>query len=192
MSFLIFFFRIADVTLGTIRVIYLSKGAKTIAPVLGFFEVLIWVIAAQQIFTNLSNPIYLVMYSLGFAAGTYVGMWVEEKTNKGKVMLRIITKKDAIELESKINDMRITVTVIDGVGSSGNRDNQLYVPYNVKILYVAVRKKNIEKVLDILKVYDENAHYTIEDLRYATDDYDDITSVKDSRFYSFGFFRKGK
>ncbi|MBI2112485.1 hypothetical protein HYT52_03045 [Candidatus Woesearchaeota archaeon] len=76
---LIFFARIADVSIGTVRVIFIAKGFKYLAPVLGFFEVLIWLTAIQQVFNNLTNAFTYIGYAAGFATGTYVGIILEEK-----------------------------------------------------------------------------------------------------------------
>jgi uncharacterized protein YebE (UPF0316 family) len=70
---LIFSTRICDVTLDTLRIIYVSRGLKLLAASIGFIEVLIWLFAITQIFKNLTNPIYYVAYAGGFAMGNYVG-----------------------------------------------------------------------------------------------------------------------
>ena len=76
---LIFFARICDVTLGTIRVIFISKGFKYIAPCIGFFEVIIWLLAIGQVMNNITNVASYIAYGAGFATGTFVGMAIEEK-----------------------------------------------------------------------------------------------------------------
>ena len=95
---LIFLIRICDVSLGTIRVIFISRGMKLIAPILGFFEVSIWLLAMRQLITNLSNPIYFLAYALGFTMGTYVGMYIENKLSIGTVIIRIITRNKPYRL----------------------------------------------------------------------------------------------
>jgi len=76
---LIFFARIADVSLGTIRIIFISKGFKVLAFLVGFFEVLIWLLAINQIWSDFSNPWLLLAYAAGFATGNYVGIYLDEK-----------------------------------------------------------------------------------------------------------------
>jgi uncharacterized protein YebE (UPF0316 family) len=71
---LIFLARVVDVSMGTIRVIFVSRGLKYLAPVVGFFEVLIWLLAIGQIMKNLSSPLCYVAYAGGFAAGNYIGI----------------------------------------------------------------------------------------------------------------------
>jgi hypothetical protein len=83
---LIFLARICDVSLGTIRVIFISKGVTYLAPIIGFFEVIIWLLAIGQVMNNLTNVVSYVAYGAGFAAGTYAGMVIEEKISIGLVI----------------------------------------------------------------------------------------------------------
>ena len=80
LPFMIFCARICDVTLGTIRVIFISKGIKYLAPIIGFFEVIIWLLAIGQVMNNLTNIVAYIAYGAGFAAGTYIGMAIEERS----------------------------------------------------------------------------------------------------------------
>ncbi|MDD1706274.1 MAG: DUF5698 domain-containing protein, partial [Methanoregulaceae archaeon] len=91
---LIFFFRICDVSLGTIRVIFIAKGLKYIAPVIGFFEVIIWLLAIGQVMNNVTNVASYIAYGGGFAAGTLLGMTVEERLSLGTVVVRVISNED--------------------------------------------------------------------------------------------------
>ena len=95
---LIFFARVCDVSLGTIRIIFVSKGIKYLAPIVGFFEILIWLLALGQIMQNLNNVFYYIFYAGGFATGNYVGILLEEKLSIGTVGIRIITKREAEKL----------------------------------------------------------------------------------------------
>ena len=97
---LIFFFRICDVSLGTIRVIFIAKGLTYIAPVIGFFEVIIYLVAIGQVMNNLTNVALYIAYGAGFAAGTFIGMKVEEKLSIGTLVVRIITPEDPGDLVS--------------------------------------------------------------------------------------------
>jgi Uncharacterized protein conserved in bacteria len=95
---LIFLARICDVTLDTARIIYVSRGIKFLAPLIGFFEVLIWLLSITQIMNNLTNVVYYIAYAGGFAMGNYIGIYIEEKMAIGTVVIRIITQKNASEL----------------------------------------------------------------------------------------------
>lgn len=159
LSAFIFFARVLDVALGTIRIIFISKGFKWLVPVIGFFEVLIWIIAIGEIMDNLDNWIYYVFYAGGFAMGNYVGMVIEERLAIGYEMVRVITKRDAYELIEKINDEKFGLTHVRAHGSKGK----------VAVLYVIVKRTNLSCLLDIIKAYNPKAFYTIEEIRYVND-----------------------
>src|SRR3989344_8289644 len=107
---LIILARVVDVSMGTIRVIFISKGFKKVSTILGFFEVLVWLAAISQIMQNLTNIYYYFVYAFGFALGTYVGMVIEEKLSIGKCMLRIITRKDAAKLVTELKKHNYNLT----------------------------------------------------------------------------------
>ena len=153
----IFFARIMDVSIGTIRVIFVSRGMRAVAPILGFFEVLIWIIAVGQIMKNLNEWYYYVAYASGFAAGTWVGIWIESKLAIGMVILRIITKSDASELAAKLRDMNYGITSVDAEGARGP----------VKILFMLVPRHDLNGIIRVIKEYNPNAFYSVEDVRFA-------------------------
>jgi len=82
--------RMVDVTLGTLRIIFVSRGNRIIAPILGFFEVFVWVVVISQIMQNLNNPINYVAYALGFAIGNYLGIQAEDKLAIGHLVIRLL------------------------------------------------------------------------------------------------------
>ena len=116
---LIFSARICDVTLGTIRVIFISKGLKYIAPAIGFFEVIIWLLAVSQVMNNLTNAAAYVAYGGGFATGTLLGMLIEERLSIGTVVVRVITKDDAGDLAGILRSDGYGVTNIRAEGATG-------------------------------------------------------------------------
>lgn len=95
---LIFLARISDQTIGTLRLIFLSKGQKFIAPFLGFFEVIIWLLTVGQIMQHLDNVLAYIAYGGGFATGNYIGMVIEEKLSIGTVIIRIVPRNNTSEL----------------------------------------------------------------------------------------------
>lgn len=153
----IFVARIADVSLGTLRIIFVSKGMKTIAPLIGFVEVLIWIIAISRIMQNLDNWLCYIAYAAGFATGTYVGLIIEEKLAIGHEMVRVITKRDASELVDKLKSEGYGVTSVDATGAEGE----------VGVLYIIVRRSMIDKVLKYINSYNPRALYTIEAIKYV-------------------------
>ena len=95
---LIFIARLGDVTMATLRHIFVSKGFKKIVPILGFFEVLIWLVAMRQVFSHLDNVACFIAWAAGFSAGTYLGMYIDERLAIGTQIIRIITAEDIMPL----------------------------------------------------------------------------------------------
>ena len=152
---LIFISRMTDVTLGTLRHIFLAKGIKKIVPVLGFFEVLIWLIVIGQIMKNLNNFMCYFAWAGGFAAGTFVGMFVEEKLAIGIQVIRIITNQNCDPLIATLKQANLGVTVIDGTGSTGP----------VKIIFTVIKRKDLDEVVKSIHSYNPTAFYSVEDVK---------------------------
>ena len=151
--------RVVDVTLGTLRIILVSKGAKRIAPVLGFFEILIWLLAIGQVMQNLTNITNYFAYALGFALGNYIGIMIEQKLAMGMVVVQVITRRDASEL---INFLRLAdfgLTVIEGNGSTGM----------VHIIFTVTKRSNLPYLIETIKNCNPKAFYLVEDIRFVSD-----------------------
>lgn len=152
---LIFFARVLDVSIGTFRIILVSRGYRNIAPVLGFFEVLIWITAIGQIFKNLNGPLSYIFYAAGFATGTFVGMKIESFVSIGFQSLRIITTEKVTALPLTLREEGFGITTISGRGMKGE----------VMIIYTTVPRKRVNHILDIVKALEPNSFITIEDVR---------------------------
>ncbi len=157
--FLIFAARICDVTIGTMRVIFLAKGYKRLAPFLGFFEVIIWLVAIRQVMMHLENAACFLAYGLGFATGNYVGMMLEEKLSLGLVILRIVFRKNSDDFINFMRKSNMGYTLIDGEGNSEK----------VKIFLSVLKRSNLKEVLPALRNYNPGAFYTIEDVKNASE-----------------------
>ena len=181
---LIFLARICDVTLGTVRLIFVSRGFKYLAPVVGFFEVLIWILAIGQIMQNLSNWICYLAYAGGFATGNYVGMRVAEKLSLGIVLIRIITQRGAHALLDRLRKGDYGVTSLDGEGAAGP----------VQVIFTIVPRREVGAVVELVKAYNPKAFYSIEEVGFVERGVFPIK--KDCRFIGLERFlrpfRKGK
>ncbi len=153
--FLIFTARIFDVSIGTMRIILMARGYRSIAPVLGFFEVLIWLIAINSALKHFDGAISYIVYALGFASGNYVGMLLEEKIAIGYQSVRIITSKVISALPLVLRQEGYGVTQIDGIGMKGP----------ITLLFTVVPKKDVKKVVEIVQLLEPNAFITIEDVK---------------------------
>jgi uncharacterized protein YebE (UPF0316 family) len=181
---LIFFARLVDVTLGTMRIIFVSRGVKYLAPLVGFFEVIIWLLAIRIIMQNLNNPICYIAYGGGFATGNYIGIFLERKMAVGRGILRIITRKDATELIRTLRDQGFGVTSIPAEGNEGN----------VSIIFMVIRRMDFKKITELVQEHNPQAFYTLEDVRYVSEG---IFPSREPVYYRpflgpFRFFRKSK
>ena len=181
---LIFVARVTDVSIGTIRIISISRGVRVLAAVLGFFEVLIWLIAITQIMRNLTNVANYVAYAAGFGMGNFVGISIENKLALGSMIVRVITQKDATELVNFLSSHRYGVTTVDAYGSKGP----------VKIIYIITKRKETQKVINIIKKFNSQAFYIIEDVRFVAERRGDqiASTYKTFRHRFNGLFLKRK
>ncbi len=152
---LIFIARLADVTMATLRHIFISKGLKKIVPILGFFEVLIWLIAMRQVFSHLNNAICFIAWAGGFSAGTLLGMLIEERLAIGTQIIRVITNEDISAVSAVLKKAHQGITIVDGHGAMGP----------VKLIFMIVKRANKKEVMDILHSYAPNAFYSVEDVK---------------------------
>src|SRR5690554_793994 len=181
MPILIFIARVCDVSLSTLRIMFVLNGKTTIAPILGFFEALIWLLAIGQIIQNIDNPVSYIAYAAGFAAGTYVGMVFEEKLAVGRVLVRVITSSPMPELIDfmKENNYRFT-----NVGAEGRYGK-------VNLLFTVIKREMLHEYVSKVKSFNDKAFYTIESVKRISEDDLNITDDKPSfttRF--FGRLRK--
>lgn len=154
---LIFCARSCDVTLGTLRNIFLSKNIRYIVPFLGFIEVLIWLLAVTQIIKNLTNVMCYVAFAGGYSMGIFLGIKIEERLALGLQVVRIFIPQDASELIKKLQQNNFGVTIIDAHGSKGP----------VKILLTIIKRKDRELVAQLIQEHHPNSFYSIEDIRTA-------------------------
>jgi uncharacterized protein YebE (UPF0316 family) len=180
---MIFVARICDVTIGTARVIFVTRGYKYLASIAGFFEVLIWIVVIGQIMKNLSNPACYIAYAAGFATGNYVGIRLAEKMSLGFVLVRVMFNQDITELITTIRNAGFGVTSFDGHGAYGP----------VKEIFTVVSRRQVKEFLDIIKAFEPNAFYLIAEVGTVSKDYP--TSKKalfEGLLTGYRPFRKGK
>ncbi|MDP1713125.1 MAG: DUF2179 domain-containing protein [Anaerolineales bacterium] len=152
---LVFLARMVDVTLGTLRIIFISRGRKYLAPLLGFVEVLIWVTVIAQITKGAHNIVVYLAYAGGFAAGNYIGMYIEDKLAMGMLVIRVIIPEHVKDLALKLHEKGYGFTSVDAYGSQGP----------VKLIYTIVMRKNLPEVAGIIQQAYPSAFFTVEELR---------------------------
>ena len=181
---LIFLARICDCTIGTMRIIFIGRGHRFIAPFLGFFEVLIWLLAIRQIMMNLTNSFYYVAYAGGYATGTFVGMSIEARLAMGTILIRIVTSQEARGLIEYLKSEGYGVTSVDAQGSRGN----------VNLIYTIIKRSDLENVVGIIERFNPRAFYTIEDVRFVREGVFPVDGPSRVKSYlgTLMFWRKGK
>lgn len=156
---LIFLARICDVSINTIRIIYMLGGRRYTATILGFFEAFIWLLVIREIFQHLDNWLCYVAYPAGFASGIFVGMIIEERIAYGKVIVRIITRKDIIPLLLFLNAQNFRHTKVDAEGPDGHET----------LIFTVLDRERLDELLDKLKEILPTAFYTIEKVKAAAE-----------------------
>ena len=154
---LIFLARIVDVSLQTIRIISISRGIRWLAPLVGFFEVLIWLLAIGQIMKTVSHPVAYIAYAAGFATGTAIGQTLERRLTLGTVIVRVITPDDGPGLCQKLRDLGFGFTAIPGRGAEGP----------VETIFTVVRRQHLQQVLAVIRETLPEAFYSIEEVASA-------------------------
>lgn len=159
LPFLIFLARIGDVSINTIRIIYVLGGRRMTASLLGFFESFIWLMAIRQIFEHLDNWICYIAYPAGFACGIFVGMMIEERIAYGKVIVRIITRKEIAELLRYLTAERFRYTHVNAQGPDGHEN----------LVFTVLERERLEDLLLKLKDILPTAFYTVERVNRAAE-----------------------
>jgi uncharacterized protein YebE (UPF0316 family) len=175
---LIFLARIFDVSINTIRIIYVLGGRRLTATVLGFFESFVWLMAIRQIFEHLDNWVSYIAYPAGFATGILVGMIIEERIAYGKVIVRIITRKDIHILQNFLISAGYRFTVVAGSGAEGPES----------VVFTVLERQQLEKLLLNLKEMLPSAFYTVEKVNRAAES---GTVVQESARWSIAGWLKG-
>ncbi|MBM3168024.1 MAG: DUF2179 domain-containing protein [Algoriphagus sp.] len=173
MPLLIFVARVADVSINTLRIMFMMNGKKNIVPILGFFEALIWLLAIGQIFQNVDNPLSYLAYAGGFATGTYVGMTLDEKLALGRVLVRVITPKPLPTLLEFMKEKNYRFTNVGAEGRYGK----------VNLLFTVMKRDQLQEFISMVKATDQKAFYTIESVKRVSEE--DLNIMEDkSRFRS--------
>lgn len=182
----IFAARATDVGLATIRIVFVAQGRTLLAPLVGFFEALIWLFVIGQILAHLTNPVAVVAYAGGFAAGNSLGLFVERKLAIGLQVVRIITTlREAGNLVSALAEAGFGVTTVNARGVKGE----------VQILFTVVRRRDVPRVLGLAAEFDPRAFLSVGDVRRATEGIlasDSWLPSWPERWRLTGALRKGK
>src|SRR5208337_3794246 len=137
---------------------FVARGKRYLAPMLGFFEITIWLFAIGQIMQNLSDVWCYGAFAGGFTAGNFLGILVEKRLAIGSLIIRTITNKDATGLIDNLRSAKYGVTRLDGQGTTGP----------VQMIFTVIQRKELENVLAIIKRFDPRAFYSIDEVQAAS------------------------
>jgi uncharacterized protein YebE (UPF0316 family) len=168
---LIFIARIFDVSINTMRVIFMLAGRRWLATFMGFFESFIWIVAISQIFNNLGSIASYFAYAGGFASGIWVGMMIENRIAIGNVIVRVFLQRNSNELVNALSNANYRFTIVDAQGSREP----------VNIVFLVLKRKNLPKLVKFIEQYQPNAFYTIESVKHVSDKTDLIAEQADGR-----------
>ncbi len=151
----IFFIRVADMSLDTLRVLFVVRGRRPQAWVVGFVQSALWVIAVASVLSHLDNLLNVLAYAAGFATGNVVGMRIEERLAIGHSHLRVISRQRGEAVASAVRSAGYAVTELSGRGKDGA----------VSILTTSVRRRDIDPVRNEVLQADPDAFVTLSDVR---------------------------
>jgi uncharacterized protein YebE (UPF0316 family) len=151
----IFFIRVADMSLDTLRVLFVVRGRRPQAWVVGFVQSALWVIAVASVLSHLDNLLNVLAYAAGFATGNVVGMRIEERLAIGHSHLRVISRQRGEAVASAVRNAGYAVTELAGKGKDGA----------VAILTTSVRRRDIDPVRSEVLQADPDAFVTLSDVR---------------------------
>ena len=154
---LVFLSEVCVVTLSTVRVICIARGRKLLAPLLGFFEITIWLFAIGQIMQNLSNLGCYLGFAAGFTLGNFLGVVLEQKLALGDVVVHVFTRRNASALVESLKAAQYGVTMLDARGATGP----------VQVILTVVKRKDLSVVVALIRRFDPKAFHAINDLQAA-------------------------
>jgi len=149
--------RVIDVTLGTLRTVFVVHGRRGIACVLGFFELLIWVVVVSRVVGNLGRPEFAVCYALGFALGTYLGITVEGWFGAGDQVIRVFTRAGP-QLVQELRGLGYVVTQFEAAGKQGP----------ISMLFLQTPRRKMRPVIEHVVRADPECFYIVDDIRLSS------------------------
>ncbi len=153
--FLIFGIRIVDVSMAVVRMIYAVRGRRGLAAIIGFFELLLWLMAAGNALKHLDSWMHVVGYAGGFAMGNYTGVWIEQRLALGLNSVRAVVRFNGGEIAQKLRDAGFAVTVMAGTGMGGS----------LEILHLIVQRSKVDGLLRQLRELAPDAFISVEEVR---------------------------
>ena len=158
----IFFVRILDVSLGTIRTMFVVRGKKLISSIIGFFEILVWFLVVKEALQTESNSIFIaISYSLGFATGNYIGALLSDKLITGNVSVQVFTNNNNLEKILREHGYGVSCVVYTGYEEEAHKH----------MLFINVDKKKEKALRELIKKNDKEAFIIVNETKYVENGY---------------------
>lgn len=160
----IFLGRLVDVTLSTMVSIYVVKGQRAKATVLGFIDVFIWFIIVREALNTELESIWIALcYAGGYAAGTFCGSLISQLTNKGTVSVQVITKDIKNKVTNAIKNSGFTASIMECKGLYNGETNYM--------IYAQIENKRLKEFKELITKTDENAFITVTESKEMLNGY---------------------
>lgn len=160
-ALLIFVARVADVSLATLRIAFIARGHRRLAPPIALVENLLWLIALGQLVRHVDHPFHYLAFAGGYATGTWVGLYLDGKLALGIVAVQIICKREVPELVEELRERQFGLTTVTARGFTGR----------VRLLYSVVRRGDLDRLLDTVRARQPGAFISVSDVRLASEGY---------------------
>lgn len=144
--------RIFDVSLGTLRSIFVIQSRKYVAALTGFFEVLIWIFAMRYIVQHMDHEINLIGYAAGFALGTFLGVTMDQKLGFSSIQISIISKSKGQLIADELRNSGFGVTILPGAGVTGD----------ILIVFTVINRNSYDKLLEIVNRIDPGVFINVQ------------------------------
>lgn len=155
---IIFFAKIVEVSISTIRLVYINKGERVIGAILGFVEIMIWLLVVSSVLNNITeDPFKILAYAAGFSLGNFMGVTIESKIAVGLSSIQVVVNEEAGEILAEIlRDESYGVTIIDGRGRDDSKKT---------LLFIQLKRKKIPEAVKIIKQSAPDAYITVNDIK---------------------------
>ena len=160
----IFFGKILEVALGTSRMVLITKGERTKGSVIAFFEIVLWLVITGTVVVGLrDDPMKALVFALAFAAGNYLGSWLEDKLAFGLSTIEVIAPEGACvdDMLQSLRSNNFAVTVVNGEGKDGKR----------KLLLMHLRRKRLQQAVRLINGIKSDCLITVTDVRLVRGGY---------------------
>jgi uncharacterized protein YebE (UPF0316 family) len=153
-TIVIFFARVIDVGLGTLRVQFIVRRKKVLAAVIGFVEVLIYILIVSRVIRDIQYWPYILAYAGGFAVGTLLGMQLSEKFTRRLLQATVIYHGSHVEMEASVREAGFALTHFVGEGRDGPVD----------VLDVVCTTQGLRSLTDLVTRVDPKAFVYTQEL----------------------------